>query len=145
MGQEISCSLTQCPEDRHTIAQRLLWPKKSLNLSLNRVGVCSQSVSVAQSCPTLCNPIDCSLPGSSVHEILQARILEWVAISFSRGSSWPRDQTLISLFVGRFFTSWATRGAKQYPVTSMLASSSLLHFIYKNWCAEMRFHLGWIW
>ena len=49
--------------------------------------------SVAQSCPTLCNPVDCSPPGSSVHGILQARILEWVAISFSRGSSQPRDRT----------------------------------------------------
>ena len=46
---------------------------------------------VAQSCPTLCNPVDCSLPGSSVHGFLQARILEWIAISFSRGSSQPRD------------------------------------------------------
>ena len=46
---------------------------------------------VAQSCLTLCDPMDCSLPGSSVHGILQARILEWVAISFSRGSSQPRD------------------------------------------------------
>ena len=48
---------------------------------------------VAQSCPTLCDPMDCSLPGSSVHGILQARILEWGAISFSRGSSQPRDRT----------------------------------------------------
>ena len=48
---------------------------------------------VAQSCLTLCDPMDCSLPGSSVHEILQARVLEWVAISFSRGSSPPRNQT----------------------------------------------------
>ena len=48
---------------------------------------------VAQSCLTLCDPMDCNLPGSSVHGILQARILEWVAISFSRGSSQPRDQT----------------------------------------------------
>ena len=47
---------------------------------------------VAQSCPTLCHPVDCSLQGSSVHGILQARILEWVAISFSRGSSQPRDR-----------------------------------------------------
>ena len=47
---------------------------------------------VAQSCPTLCDPMDCSLPSSSVHGILQARILEWVAISFSRGSSRPRDR-----------------------------------------------------
>jgi len=46
---------------------------------------------VAQSCLTLCNPVNCSLPGSSVHGILQARVLEWVAISFSRGSSRPRD------------------------------------------------------
>ena len=48
---------------------------------------------VAQSCPTLCDPMDCSLPGSSLHGILQARVLEWVAISFSRGSSQPRDRT----------------------------------------------------
>ena len=52
----------------------------------------------AQSCPALCNPVDCSLPGPSVHRIPQARIPEWVAISFSRGSSWPRDQTWILWF-----------------------------------------------
>ena len=46
---------------------------------------------VAQSCPTLCDPTDCSLPGSSIHGIFQARVLEWVAISFSRGPSQPRD------------------------------------------------------
>ena len=60
---------------------------------------------VAQSCPTLCNPVDCSLPGSPVHGILQVRILEWVAISFSRGSSPLRDQTFICLLrwqVGSF-------------------------------------------
>ena len=51
---------------------------------------------VAQSCPTLGDPRDCSPPGSSVHGIFQARILEWVAISFSRGSSWPRDRTQVS-------------------------------------------------
>ena len=51
---------------------------------------------VAQSCPTLCDPLDCSLPGSSVHGILQARILEWVTISFSRASSQCRDQTWVS-------------------------------------------------
>ena len=45
-------------------------------------------------CPTFCDPVDCSLPGSSIHGIFQARILEWVAISFSRRSSWPRDWTL---------------------------------------------------
>ena len=51
---------------------------------------------VAQSCQTLCSPMDCSLPGFSVHGIFQARLLEWVAISFSRGSSWPRNRTLVS-------------------------------------------------
>ena len=51
---------------------------------------CCHCCSVAQSCPTLCDPVDCSLPGSSVHGILQVRILEWVAISFCRGSSPPR-------------------------------------------------------
>ena len=67
---------------------------------------------VAQSCPTLCNPVDGSLPGSSVHGILQARVLEWVAISFSRGSSRPRDQTWVfSHTVGRRFTLLATREA----------------------------------
>ena len=63
----------------------------------------------ARLCPTLCDPMDCILPSSSVHGILQARILEWVAISFSKGSYWPRDQTPVSCIVGRFFTSWATR------------------------------------
>ena len=65
-------------------------------------------VKVAWSCSTLCNSMDCSLPGFSVHGILQARILEWVAIPFSRGSSQPRDQTQVSHTVGGFFTVWAT-------------------------------------
>ena len=63
---------------------------------------------VTQSCPTLCDPMDCSLPGSSVHGIFQAIVLEWVAISFSRGSSWPRDRTRVSCIVDRRFTVWAT-------------------------------------
>ena len=67
---------------------------------------------VAQSCPTLCDHLDCSLPGSSVHWILQARVLEWAAFSsrsslveifFSRRSSQPRDQTWVSCIPGRFF------------------------------------------
>ena len=62
---------------------------------------------VAQLCLTLCDPMDCSLPGSSVHGILQARILEWVAISFSRGSSRPRDWTQVSRIAGRLFNLWA--------------------------------------
>ena len=65
-------------------------------------------VLIALWCPTLCVPMDCSPPGSSVHGILQARILEWVAISWSRWSSQPRDRTCIcciSCIAGRFFTA----------------------------------------
>ena len=64
---------------------------------------------VAQSCLTLCNPVDCSPPGFSVHGILQARILEWVAISFSRRSSRPKYWTQGHRIVGRRFIVWATR------------------------------------
>jgi len=66
---------------------------------------------VTQSCPTLCDPMDCSPPGSLVHGIFQAWILEWVAIPFSRGSSQPRDRTQVSHIVSRCFTIWATREA----------------------------------
>ena len=59
---------------------------------------------VTQMCLTVCNPMDCSLSGFSVHGILQARILEWVAISFSERSSRPRDRTQVSYIAGRFFT-----------------------------------------
>ena len=63
---------------------------------------------VAQSCPTLCDSMDGNLPGSAVHGIFQARILEWAAISFSRGSSQPRDWTRISCIADRRFTVLAT-------------------------------------
>ena len=66
-------------------------------------------VLVAQLCLTLCNSTDSSPPGSSVHGILQARILEWVAILFSLGSSQTRDWTWVSYIAGTFFTTWAMR------------------------------------
>ena len=66
-------------------------------------------VKVAQLCPTLCNPMD-----YTVHGILQARILEWVAFPFSRGSSQPRDWIQVSHTAGGFFTSWATREDHEY-------------------------------
>ena len=69
------------------------------------------SVLVALLCLALCDATDCSVPNSSVHGILQAKILEWVAIPFSRGSSWARDQKWVSCIAGRFFTIWATREA----------------------------------
>ena len=64
---------------------------------------------------TLCNTVDCSPPGSSVHGILQARILEWVAISFSRGSSRPTDQTQVSWIAGRHFNLWSHQGSPISP------------------------------
>ena len=70
----------------------------------------SSVVLVAQSCPALCNPMGYGPPGSSVHGILQARILEWVAIPFSSGFSQPGDQIWVSCTAGRFFTVWAREG-----------------------------------
>ena len=65
-----------------------------------------------QLCLTICDPVDCKIPGSAVHGIFQARVLEWVAISFSRGSSQPRDWTQVSRIADRHFTVWATREAQ---------------------------------
>ena len=67
--------------------------------------------------------MDCSLSGSYVHRILQARILAWVAISFSRGSSQPRDQTQVSHIAGRFFTVSATREAIMMVAAAAAAKS----------------------
>ena len=69
---------------------------------------------VSQSCPTLCDSMDCSPPDSSVHRILQARILEWVAMPSSRRSSQPRDWTQVSHIAGGFFIVWATWEAQEY-------------------------------
>ena len=71
-------------------------------------------VLVTQLCLTLCDSMDCSPPGSSVHGNLQARLLEWVDFPSSRGSSQPRYWTQVSLIVGGFFTSWATREGQEY-------------------------------
>ena len=80
---------------------------------------------VTQSCPTLCDSMDCSLPGSSVCVILQSRVLEWVAVFFSRKSSQPRDRTWVSCIAGRCFTIWYTREDRKTPsrsVQSLLSS-----------------------
>ena len=81
-------------------------------------------VSVAQPCPTLCNRMDCRLPGSSVHGILQQRILEWVTIPFSRGSSQTRDKTQVFCIAGRFFIIWATRVTLLHTLGMWLVDSS---------------------
>ena len=80
---------------------------------------CESESEVAQSCLTLCDPMDYSPPGFSVHGIFQARILEWVAISFSRRSSRPRDWTQVSRIIGRCFTVWATREVRTQKIQQM--------------------------
>ena len=65
---------------------------------------------VAQSCPTLCDPMECSLPGSSVRSVFQARVLEWVAISVCRVSSWPRDRTQVSRIVSKMLYCLSHQG-----------------------------------
>ena len=87
--------------------QRMRW----LDGITNSIDMKVKESEVAQSCPTLCYLMDCSLSGSSVHGIFQVRGLEWIVISFSRGSSRPRNQTWVSCIAGRRFTVWTTREA----------------------------------
>ena len=82
----------------------MIWEKSSMP-ALKLIEYYQVKVLVVQLCPTLCDPMDYSLPDSSVHRILQARILEWVAIPFSRRSSWPRHGTQVSHIAGRFLLS----------------------------------------
>ena len=98
----------------------------------------------AQSCPTRHDRMDCSPPDSSVHGILPTRLLEWVAIPFSRGSSWPKDQTQVSYIEDRFFPIWAIREAllilEQQPKFSGSPGSWLLHLY--NFTASGPPHCG---
>ena len=104
-----------------------LFPSLSLNIYIFILIFLYESESLfSQSCLTLCDPMDCSLPGSSVHGIFQARVLEWIAISFSRGFSRPRYPTRVFHIVGRRFTVWATKEA-------------IYVFIYMNACIHMGF------
>ena len=116
----------------HSWAHRELWRKDEWQVS-----------DITQLCPTLCDPMDCSLPGSSVQGIFQARVLEWVDISFSRGSSRPRDLTQIFRNVGRRFTIWATpemSGVKMGGLNDYTAASA------SNWmqatCSKE--HKSWV-
>ena len=86
--------------------------------------------------------MDCSPPGSSIHGIFQARVLEWVAISFSRGSSWPRDWTQVSHVVGRHFTIWATREAHIWVQFSSVQLLSRVRLFATPWIAARQASLS---
>ena len=91
----------------------------------------------AKLCLTLCDPTDCSPPGSSVHGISQAGILEWVAISFSRGSSWPRIEAAAPALAGRFFIAETLGKSKELIIPLFLLlfclSLCIYHSHYSNW------------
>ena len=93
---------------------------------------------IAQSCLTLCDPVDCSPPGSSVHGFLQARILEWIVISFSRESSRPRDRTHVSRIADRHFNLWATREALTDLVSHISVCFWAVVTKIQNWVCSKR-------
>ena len=109
---------TQLCEWGHPEIPRIIWVVSAITTwNIDRHASWTEWIWIhfAQSCLTLRDPMDCSLPGSSVHGSLQARIQEWVASPFSRGSSQPRDWTLVSPITGRFFTVWVSREAQAEP------------------------------
>ena len=106
-----------------------------------------ETVLVSQLCPTLSNPINYP-PNSSVHGILQARILEWVAISSSRASSCPRDQSPVVCIAARFSTIWATREA----ITTQTKKRMWCNCIFRQWKLFMTYcemrkinQVTWLW
>ena len=110
----------------------------------------SSEVKVTQPCLTLCDPMYFGLPGSSVHGIFQAVVLEWISISFSRGSSQPRDRTWVSRVVDRRFTVWATRevqkGYEEWKEKIFLQTPNLVQASFKHSLIHSFFnkiHLWW--
>ena len=87
----------------------------------------------------LCNPMGCSLPGSSVHGIFQAIVLEWIAISFSKGSSQPRDRTQVSRIVDTHFTIWANVADTVHPCFNGILPQSYFSLFFKHMPAELAF------
>ena len=114
----------------------------TFNLSQHQ-GLFQWVSSLHQPCPTLCDPMDYSPPGSSVHGSLQARILECIAISFSRGSSWPRDLTQVSCIAGRHFSIWATREAQKHYIVFKVLELQLQHQSFQIRCI-MYYKLKWV-
>ena len=125
-----------------------IWENVTVNLVIQLIlcffplKVCISEVLVPQSCPTFWDPMVCILSGSSVHGILQARMLEYLAIPFSRKSSWPRDQTQVSCIAGRFFTNWVTREALNFAYILKILSYFIL-FAYT--LIPSRWHLTSRW
>ena len=111
-----------CLQDFHSQLELSPSPRTTLILTEISLVTSGSLVLVAQLYQTLCDPVDCSRPGSSVPGILQARLLEWVAISLSKGSSRPRDWTQVSCIAGGFFTNWAIREA---PIWTTALSNSM--------------------
>ena len=124
-------------------AECLLQGHSSLDLGPTLIQMVSPGYSdygeVAQLCLTLCDPMDCSLQGSSVHGIFQAILLEWIAISFSRGSSQPRDRTWVFRIVDRRFTVWATRKVLTTSARSLLPNN------VTSWGSGWMYLLGATW
>ena len=110
--------------------------KSGMHFHLPLIGRLEHECMHAQLCLTLCDPMDYSLPGYSVHGIIQARILEWVTISFSRRSSWPRDQTCISCIGSWILNHWAiwealgcSTGMVNFPNNRIYAGISEDHLL----------------
>ena len=95
--------------------------------ALHACGAAAEGDTCFPKCPTLCDPTDCSPPGSSLHGFLQARILEWVAIPFSRGSSWPRDGTRVSHMQGDSLPSEPPRKPKGVFLSTGAGISESIH------------------
>ena len=88
--------------------------------------------------------MDCNLPVFFIHRIFQARILEWVTISFSRRSSWPRDWTQVSHIVGRHFTVWATREVKYWRMFPLCLISGKIFFLNHKWALNFIESSFWV-
>ena len=104
-------------EISHTKGRNIVWHLSQV-ASTKKCSV--QFSSLTQLCLTLCDPMDCSLSRSSIHGFFQARVLEWVAISYSRRSFQSRDWTRVFRMVGRRFTVWAPWEAPLYPIKSKI-------------------------
>ena len=135
----------------HTIRHSTWWHKRTQFLSISYLShyflKVKVKVLVTESCLTLCDHIDCSPPGFSVHGIIQARILELVAISFSKESSPPRDRIWVSYTADRLFTNWATMETKALtksisylsyyvltlPIVGQDSATSLSLFTFLHW------------